>query len=217
MRFPGQYYDKETGLHYNYHRYYDPTSGRYLRPDPLGLPAGINLYVYAINNPIRRYDFFGLCENCDFLETQENLVGGYYIWGGNDPRFIKDKSGKLVPVDLGGVDCSGAVLYGLKKMGYDIPDQSAHDIYNNLTEEVSEEDLKPGDLIFYDYRSDGKIDHVTTYTGIARVNPRGGSKNTSIKNPGWISISPGKGKRPIYRRIKWNELNKKYKKKESKK
>ena len=35
FRFPGQYYDEETGLHYNYHRYYDPQSGRYLRPDPV--------------------------------------------------------------------------------------------------------------------------------------------------------------------------------------
>ncbi|MFZ1986986.1 MAG: RHS repeat-associated core domain-containing protein, partial [Desulfatitalea sp.] len=42
LRFAGQYYDNETGLHYNYHRYYDPKIGRYLRADPIGLLGGIN-------------------------------------------------------------------------------------------------------------------------------------------------------------------------------
>ena len=60
FRFPGQYHDQETGLHYNYHRYYDPKIGRYLRPDPIGLVGGLNLYVYAENNPVNAYDAHGL-------------------------------------------------------------------------------------------------------------------------------------------------------------
>ena len=60
FRFPGQYYDQETGLHYNYHRYYDPKIGRYLRPDPIGLAGGLNLYTYAENNPVNAFDPFGL-------------------------------------------------------------------------------------------------------------------------------------------------------------
>jgi RHS repeat-associated protein len=60
FRFPGQYYDQETGLHYNYFRYYDPTTGRYVTPDPIGLEGGINLFVYVAGNPLRWVDPFGL-------------------------------------------------------------------------------------------------------------------------------------------------------------
>jgi RHS repeat-associated protein len=61
FRFSGQYYDDETGLHYNLHRYYDPKTGRYLRPDPIGL-AGMdpNLYGYVLNNPVNAIDPLGL-------------------------------------------------------------------------------------------------------------------------------------------------------------
>jgi RHS repeat-associated protein len=51
LRFAGQYYDQETRLHYNYNRYYDSRTGRYLRTDPIGFDGGINLYVYALSNP----------------------------------------------------------------------------------------------------------------------------------------------------------------------
>ncbi len=60
LRFPGQYYDSETGLYYNHFRYYDPKTGRYISRDPTGLAAGLNLYAYVNNNPFLYSDPFGL-------------------------------------------------------------------------------------------------------------------------------------------------------------
>ncbi|MGH8447968.1 RHS repeat domain-containing protein, partial [Pseudomonas sp.] len=49
LRFQGQYFDAESGLHYNRHRYYHPDIGRYLTPDPVKLAGGINAYQYVLN------------------------------------------------------------------------------------------------------------------------------------------------------------------------
>ncbi|MEZ5616462.1 MAG: RHS repeat-associated core domain-containing protein [Rhodocyclaceae bacterium] len=60
LRFPGQYLDKETNLHYNGARDYDPATGRYPTADPIGLAGGINPYLYANANPLMYADPDGL-------------------------------------------------------------------------------------------------------------------------------------------------------------
>jgi len=59
LRFQGQYFDEETGLHYNRHRYYNPNSGQFISQDPIGLSGGINNYQY-VPNPVVWIDPFGL-------------------------------------------------------------------------------------------------------------------------------------------------------------
>jgi RHS repeat-associated protein len=60
IRFPGQYYDAESGLHYNRFRYYDASVGRYVSADPIGQYGGPNVFAYAGLNPLRFSDRSGL-------------------------------------------------------------------------------------------------------------------------------------------------------------
>lgn len=84
-RMPGQYFDAETGLYYNYFRYYDTETGRYLTPDPIGLEGGINPYVYVKNNPLNNIDPYGLSDECSnarsntytFVEKNGDVVTVY--------------------------------------------------------------------------------------------------------------------------------------------
>ncbi|KFG92231.1 hypothetical protein GQ56_0138615, partial [Burkholderia paludis] len=73
IRFQGQYFDHETGLHYNRHRYYDPNSGRFICKDPIGLAGGINVFQYA-PNPISWIDPLGL--HCILADTDLVCRGG---------------------------------------------------------------------------------------------------------------------------------------------
>lgn len=71
LRFPGQYYDPESGLHYNLHRYYNPETGAYLSSDPLGLEAAPNDFTY-VANPLTWFDPLGLNP---YQTTPEDIFG----------------------------------------------------------------------------------------------------------------------------------------------
>ena len=72
IRFQGQYYDTESKLAYNWQRYYDASTARYLTPDPLGLAGGPNPYAY-VDNPLRSVDPLGL-EQCEGRTTPLDVV-----------------------------------------------------------------------------------------------------------------------------------------------
>jgi len=92
---PGQYFDEETGLHYNYFRYYDPTLGRYIKSDSTGLSAGPNTYGYALQNPIMYYD-----PNGAIATTVEGAgIGG--IIGGPPGAIIGGIIGTAIGIWIG--------------------------------------------------------------------------------------------------------------------
>ncbi|MFI9826988.1 DUF6531 domain-containing protein [Streptomyces sp. NPDC051913] len=89
LRFPGQYHDLESALHYNYHRHYDPETARYTTLDPLGLSPAPNPYGY-VTNPWRQIDPFGLM-SCD--EDMVTLYHGSRNWSGD--QFSLGRSNDL--------------------------------------------------------------------------------------------------------------------------
>jgi RHS repeat-associated protein len=107
LRFQGQYFDGETGLHYNTFRYYDPAVGRFITQDPIGLDGGYNLYKYA-PNAIAWVDQLGLSCGSDAKALRQNLGpspkgGGQYdahhivMSNSKDPRMVglRDKMKEL--------------------------------------------------------------------------------------------------------------------------
>jgi RHS repeat-associated protein len=89
LRFPGQYFDPETGLHYNYFRDYEPSTGRYVESDPIGLGGGLNTFAYAGNNPTRFVDPTGqfffiplVLAACTGGGCQAVVVGSIALLGG---------------------------------------------------------------------------------------------------------------------------------------
>ncbi|MDX8525898.1 RHS repeat-associated core domain-containing protein [Mesorhizobium sp. MSK_1335] len=92
QRFPGQWFQMETGLSYNWHRHYDPSLGRYLQPDPLGMPDGPSRWAYVSNSPLMGVDPSGQYEEDEPWKLAKppgdfGGGGGYYGgWWANGPN-----------------------------------------------------------------------------------------------------------------------------------
>ncbi|TXG82722.1 MAG: RHS repeat-associated core domain-containing protein, partial [Thermomicrobiales bacterium] len=85
LRFQGQYLDRDTGLHYNTFRYYDPDVGRFISPDPTGLDGGENLYAYSAN-PLSWIDPWGWAKTP--LNKGGFMVYGLYRPGESEPYYV---------------------------------------------------------------------------------------------------------------------------------
>ncbi|MDA9982559.1 hypothetical protein N9H39_07460 [Gammaproteobacteria bacterium] len=83
LRFPGQYHDGESGLYYNWNRYYDPKVGRYITSDPIGLSGGPNVYLYVNANPNRFADPMGLFVQGKWIKSPRFNINdvGVDDWG----------------------------------------------------------------------------------------------------------------------------------------
>lgn len=80
LRYPGQYYDAESGTNYNVYRTYEPATGRYLQSDPIGLDGGISTYAYVGNNPLSYTDPLGLVKwSGTYGSLSGGAIGGSYF------------------------------------------------------------------------------------------------------------------------------------------
>jgi RHS repeat-associated protein len=114
LRFPGQYYDAETGKHYNWNRYYDPKTGTYISEDPIGFEGGdVNLYRYVNNSPQVWMDPWGLYSWGEFMEdwaTVADIRAAQQYWQNYGGPVGSVMSGLLSFSGLATVQESGETL-----------------------------------------------------------------------------------------------------------
>lgn len=200
LRFPGQYYDAESGLNYNVRRQYESATSRYGQPDPLGLAAGPSVYAYVGGNPLSRVDPLGLqaeeeSEEERFAEWEAmfpkigpNQVGRSNIVedqlrdgtcraptgrSGNPLRNPSYQPGVNDPANINGIDYSGHALDQMQNRGF-VPS-----VIENTINNGEQFDTRPGTTGYYDSVNNVRVivnsntgNVITVIPGV----PSGGSK-----------------------------------------
>ena len=120
LRFQGQYLDRETGLHYNTFRYYDPAGGCYTQMDPIGLAGGLNTYTYVVD-PLGWVDPLGLAK----------MPCGPMVRKINGRRPINSAfAGKMYPIEKLPIDIRGKYQHSVPFNHAGFPDFSRYSIKN---------------------------------------------------------------------------------------
>ena len=106
IRFQGQWFDEESGLHYNFHRYYDPETGKYLSSDPIGLDGGTRSYGY-VHNPVSWVDPFGLAgcalsDETPLYRTMKSDESGAFLEGAPEGSSNANTMGARTPMSVAG-------------------------------------------------------------------------------------------------------------------
>jgi RHS repeat-associated protein len=128
LRMPGQYFDTETGLFYNWNRYYSPAIGRYISSDPIGLDGGMNTFNYANASPVMYYDPEGLWDTSDFgppivTPTPEEWAAGAEVvkdilWDETARKCFAESD--LTACAITGVGLCGGKIFKAAGESYDI-------------------------------------------------------------------------------------------------
>ncbi|WP_416520587.1 RHS repeat-associated core domain-containing protein, partial [Streptomyces achromogenes] len=164
--FPGQYYDPETGLHYNYFRHYDPETARYLTPDPLGLAPAPNPVTY-IHNPHVWVDPLGLapvvCPEGEAGAERKLKPGEIYVYRAVMDNELDDIVGPAARRyrNLGGAEVKyfsttpeGAAAYA-RQAFHTFGDGSPYTLTRGI---IRESDINPESIIEHLADAGGKVD-----------------------------------------------------------
>ena len=135
QRFPGQIYDAETGLHYNFYRDYNPQTGRYVQSDPIGLEGGMNSFGYVNGKPLSLIDINGLAASFATLWSRYQDVTEN---GGPLPPigFSLQVAGGQLWTDFknGGNTCAVRLSNAFNRSGEKIPKNSPRVVRNSTAD-----------------------------------------------------------------------------------